>query len=98
MKLLRNTILIVWATGIGLAQAGNNSGWTSRASASGMVLDPLRAHVTLTAKIAPSRSRLGKSPSYRGRHRQGALVAYHYFRWLRNDSSASARRIGKEAV
>jgi hypothetical protein len=28
MKILRNSILCVWATGIGLAQVGADSGWT----------------------------------------------------------------------
>jgi photosystem II stability/assembly factor-like uncharacterized protein len=28
MKILRNSILYVWATGIGMAQVGANSGWT----------------------------------------------------------------------
>ena len=28
MKILRNSILYVWATGIGLAQVGADSGWT----------------------------------------------------------------------
>jgi len=28
MKILRNSILYVWATGIGLAQVGTDSGWT----------------------------------------------------------------------
>lgn len=48
MKILRNSILYIWVTGIGLAQVGGNSGWTfQNPNPTG---NPLRAVAALNDK------------------------------------------------
>src|SRR5689334_8106892 len=61
MKILRNSILCIWAAGIGLAQVGADSGWTSQnPQPTG---NALRAVAVLNAKHLS-----------RGRDRAGATI------------------------
>ena len=62
MKMLRNSILCIWASGIGIAQAGSDSGWTFQ-------------NPQLTGNTLHAVAYLNANRGSRGRERANKMIA-----------------------